>query len=57
MIKTIKQFFCIHKFEMTEEAKKSPSLDLKDGEQGIEIREHACTKCEKTTMLSSGIIA
>lgn len=56
MLKKIYQFFCDHNFEMTEAAKKIPSLQLEGVEQGIETREHQCTKCDKTTMLSSGIM-
>lgn len=52
MIKFFKQLFCIHTFEMTDEAKAIPPIELKEDESGIETREHQCLKCEKTRMLS-----
>jgi len=44
----LKQLFCFHKYEMTEEAKKIPALDC----EGIETREHECKKCHKKVMMS-----
>lgn len=56
----IRQFFCLfHNFQMTDAAKAIPSVQLLAEESGtviIEIREHECTKCKTTTMLSSGLI-
>jgi len=53
----IRQFFCFfHDFQMTDAARAMPSLIEKPGILRIEIREHECTKCKKTTMLSSGIM-